>query len=143
MTQPGLVQISPELVDMLRQSADDTRHQIVERACLLAVQRADVADPKLTEALDAIRWRSFGIPDLRSQLDALTQELDEIAWDTQDRVEAGDATEDEYHWAFVKARAAAAIGFALDGSLAASFDSLYEAYYAIDNRADFMRAVAD
>ena len=143
MTQPGLVQISPELVDMLRQSTDETRHQIVERACLLAVQRAGVAAPKLTEALDVIRRRSFGIPDLRSQVDALTQELDEIAWDIQDRVEVGDAAEAEYRRAFVKARAAAAIGFALDGSLAASFDSLYEAYYAIDNRDDYMRIVAD
>jgi hypothetical protein len=143
MTQPGLVQISPELVDMLRQVTDETRHQIVERVCLLAVQRADVADPRLAEALNAIRWRNFGIPELRSQLDALVQELDEIGWDAQDRVEAGDATEDEYHQAFVKARAAAAIGFALEGSLTASFDSLYEAYYAIDNRDDFMRAIAD
>jgi hypothetical protein len=142
MTQPGLVQISPELVDMLRQSTDDTRHQIVVQACLLAVERADMDDPKLTEALDAIRRRSFAIPDLRSRLDALKQELDEIAWDTQDRVEAGHATEEEYRRAFAKARAAAAIGFALDGSLSASFDSLYEAYYAIDNRDDFMRAVA-
>ena len=141
--QPGLAQISPELVDLLRRSTDDTRHQIVERACLLAVQRADVADPRLTEALDAIRRRNFGVPDLRSQIDALTQELDEIAWDTQDRVEDGDATENEYLRAFVKARAAAAIGFALDGSLAASFDSLYEAYYAVDNRDDYMRVVAD
>ncbi|MFI7603244.1 hypothetical protein [Actinoplanes sp. NPDC049681] len=142
MTQPGLIQISPELVDMLRQSDDDTRHQIVERACLLALQRADVADPKLTEALNAIGRRSFGNPDLRNQVDALTQQLDEIAWDTQDRVEAGDAVGDEYRRAFMKARAAAAIGFALDGSLAASFDSLYEAYHAIDSRDDFLRAVA-
>ena len=44
---------------------------------------------------------------------------------------------------FVKARAAAAIGFALDGSLAASFNSLYEAYYAVDNRDNYMRIVAD
>jgi len=143
MTQPGLRQISPELVDKLRRSTDETRHQIVERACLLAVQRADVATPKLTEALELIRRRSFGVLDLRSQLDALAQELDEIAWDIQDRIQAGDATEAEYRRAFVKARAVAAIGFALDGSLAASFDSLYEAYYAIDNRDDYMRIVAD
>jgi hypothetical protein len=143
MTQPGLTQISPELVDQLRQSTDDTRHQLVERACLLAVQRTNVADPRLTEALDAIHSRTFGIQDLRTQVDALTQELDETAWDIQDRVDAGDASQDEYHRAFVKARAAAAIGFALDGSLEASFDSLYEAYYAIDNRDDFLRAAAD
>ncbi|WP_157756679.1 hypothetical protein [Plantactinospora sp. KBS50] len=137
------MQISPQLVDKLRRSTDETRHRIVERACLLAVQRADVAAPKLTEALDAIRRRKLSPPDLRSEIDALTQELDEIAWDIQDRIEAGDATEAEYRRAFVKARAAAAVGFALEGSLAASFDSLYEAYYAVDNRDDYMRVVAD
>lgn len=142
MTQPGLTQISPELVDRLRRSADDTRHQIVERACLLAVQRTDVTDPKLTEALNAIRRRSFGNEDLRGRVDVLTQEWDEIAWNIQDRVEAGDAVATDYHRAFARARAAAAIGFALDGSLAASFDSLYEAYHAIDNRDDFLRAIA-
>ena len=96
MTQPGLTQISPALVDMLR----------------------------------------------RSRLDALTQELEETAWDIQDRIGAGDASEDEYRRAFAKARAVAAIGFALDGSLAASFDSLYEAYYAIDSQDDFLRAAS-
>jgi hypothetical protein len=143
MTQPGLAQVSPALVEMVRQSDEDTRHQLVERACLLAVQRADVADPNLAEALDAIRSRSFGSQELRSRIDALTNELDETAWDLQDRVDAGDASEDEYRQAFAKARAVAAIGFALDGSLAASFDSLYEAYHAIDNRDDFLSAVGD
>jgi hypothetical protein len=143
MTQPGLMQISPELVDKLRRSGDETRHRIVERACLLAVQRADVAAPTLTEALDVIHRRSFGVPDLRSQVDGLAQELDEIAWDIQDRIGTGGATEAEYRRAFVKARAAAAIGFALDGSLSASFDSLYEAYYAIDSRDDYMSVIAD
>ncbi|MEU0092661.1 hypothetical protein [Kribbella sp. NPDC006257] len=143
MTQPGLTQISPELVDLLRQSPDETRHRLVERACLLAVQRTKVADPKVTEALDAIRSRSFGIEDLRSRIDDLTQELDEAAWDIQERVDTGDANRDEYRRAFGKARAVAAVGFALDDSLTASFDSLYEAYYAIDNRDDFLRAVAN
>ncbi len=143
MTQPGLMQISPELVEILRQCTDDRRHQIVERACLLAVQRADVADPMLTKALEAIRRRNFGILVLRGQVDALTQKLDEIAWEIQDQFEAGNAPESQYHRAFAKARAAAAIEFALDGSLAASFDALYEAYYAIDNRDDFMHVVVD
>jgi hypothetical protein len=143
MTQPGLAQISSELVDRLRVSSDDVRHQLVERACLLAVQRVEVADPKITEGLDAIRSRRFGSKDLRSRLDELTEELDEAAWDIQDQVEAGDATETEYRRAFAKARAVAAIGFAVDGSLAASFDSLYEAYHAIDNRDDFLYSVAD
>lgn len=143
MTQPGLALVSPELVDMLRQSSEDTRHRIVERVCKLAVQRADVPDPKLMAALDMIHQGRYGDPDLGRQLDALTQGLDEIAWGIQDQVEAGNAAQDEYFRAFAKARAAAAIKFALVGSLAASFDSFYEAYHAINNRDDFMRAVAE
>jgi len=49
--------------------------------------------------------------------------------------------ESEYLRAFAKARAVAAIGFALDGSFASSCDSLYEAYHAIGDKDDFMRAV--
>jgi hypothetical protein len=142
MIEPGLVRISPELVDTLRRSADDMRHQMVENACTLAVERTGVADPRVTEALDAIRQRIFSDSSLRRQIDALRQELDEIAWDTQDRVEAGGSTESEYLHNFAKARAVAAIGSALEGSLASSFDSLYEAYYAIDDRDGFMCAVA-
>jgi hypothetical protein len=140
MTQPGLAQISPALVERLRQSEDDVRNGLVERVCLLAVERADVADPTLAEGLDAIRSRRFGNQELRSRLDVLTEELDEAAWDIQDDDDAGD---DEYWRAFVKARAAAAVAFAVDGTLEASFDSLYEAYHAIDDEPAFLRSVGD
>ena len=143
MTEPGLMQISPDLVDRLRRSTDETRHQIVERACRLAMQRAGVTAPELNEALDAIRQRRFGVSSLRINIDALEQQLDEVAWDIQDRIVSGDTSEAEYLRAFAKARAVAAIGLALDGTLSASFDSLYEAYYAIDNRDEYMAVVAD
>jgi hypothetical protein len=62
---------SPELVDRLTRSADETRHQIVERACWLAVQQVDLAIPKLAEAPDAIRRRRSAISILHSRSDAL------------------------------------------------------------------------
>jgi hypothetical protein len=140
MTQPGLAQISLALVERLRQSTDDVRHELVERLCLLAVERAGVAEPRLAEGLDAIRSRRFGDQGVRSRLDVLTEELDEAAWDIQDRDDASDA---EYRRAFVKARAVAAVAFAVEGTLGASFDSLYEAYHAIQDEAEFLRSAGD
>jgi len=39
--------------------------------------------------------------------------LDDVAWNIQERAESGSATQEEYLQAFAKARAAAAVGFAL------------------------------
>lgn len=143
MSQPGLVRISPELVLMIRQGSGALRRRIVEKACLRAVELTGIDSPVISEAIDVIRRRD--IPDLTLQrrVDSLTQELDEAAWDIQDRVDAGELSDVDYVQAFTKARAAAAVGFALGESLAAVFDSLYEAYYAIDGRSDFLQIVAD
>ena len=143
MSRSGLMSICSELVDLLDRSTEDERYRIVERACLLAIRRSGVSDPRLVDALDAIRRRDFTPPHLCVQVDTLTQELDEAAWGVQDRIETGDATEVEYHQHFAKARAVAAVGFALDGSATASFESLYEAYYAIGEKCSSFRAMLD
>lgn len=130
-----------ELVEMLGRGSDDARWLMVERACLLAVERAGLVDEVINGALDVVRRRDVADPELRSRVDALTQALDEAAWDIQDRVEVGELPERAYVHAFSQARAAAAVGFALAGMPSGSVDSLYEAYHAIDDRDEFRRAV--
>ena len=135
--------VSPQLAVLVGQCSDEARHDMVQRACLLAVKRTNLDDDAtILEALEAIDRRQFGNPSLTIRLDALTEELDEIAWDLQDQAAAGKATMDEYGRAFTKARAVAALGYALDGSPKSSLEALYEAYHAVDAEDEFVRSVA-
>jgi hypothetical protein len=47
-------------------------------------------------------------------MQALVDELDEAAWEIQERVHSGRLPKDEYLQAFRKARAASAVAFALE-----------------------------
>jgi hypothetical protein len=61
----------------------------------------------------------------------LTAELDEIAWDAQDKAEQGILPRQAYREAFARARAAAAVGFALEAdALHAALESVYETWAA-------------
>lgn len=136
MNQPGLARISSELVEIVRQSDLGARRRILERACALAVDRTGLEDSTIADALEAL---GHAVPinrPLVSQVDALTEQLDDAAWDLQDRVEGGTATKHEYDIAFANARASAAVGFAIQDSLSSAFDALYEAYYAIGDSSD-------
>jgi hypothetical protein len=136
------MQISPDLVEMLRAVSVDERRRVVERVCRLAIERTGVSDEVTIDAVDGLRRLKDLDVSIRAKVSALTQRLDEVAWDLQEKVENNAATEDEYLQAFMKARATAAVGFALDNSLSGTFDALYEAYYAIGDREEFVRTVA-
>lgn len=98
----------------------------------LAVERTELAAPQLDAALVALQEGKFGGSPERSAVLQLADELDEIAWDLQQRSEAGNASQEAYLAAFGRARAAAAIGFALDGdALTAALEAVYEAQAAV------------
>ncbi|MEV6873327.1 hypothetical protein [Amycolatopsis sp. NPDC051128] len=135
------MRISPELVEMLGAASVEQRRQIVERICKLAVERTGLSDQVVIDATNGLRHIGKVDPSIRDEVGALTQQLDERAWDIQEAVEIGSATEDEYLTAFAKARAVAAVGFALEDSLSATLNAVYEAYYAIGDREEFMRTL--
>ena len=65
-----------------------------------------------------------------SQVLALTEELDEIAWDVRSNLRQR-AAQQAYLAAFARARAAAAVRFALEpDALCAALESVYEAQAA-------------
>jgi len=104
----------------------------VEAACRLAIDRSSLIDVRLAAAERVLAEGRYGeVPERRAVLD-LVDELDEVAWDIQARVEAGTALEADYLRAFERARAAAALGFAFEvDSRVAGRQALYEAYHAI------------
>jgi hypothetical protein len=99
-----------------------------------AAGEAPVDDQRFRAALEALQAGRVGDANTRSQLDTLVREMDEIAWDIQDKIDQGGATDDEYARAFDRARAAAAVywGFDPDPDVAA-LESTYEAYIVLQD----------
>jgi len=136
--------IAEDLAERLsRQSAGRLR-RVAAAAAGLAVERTELADPRLDAALAAIRDCDPAAVAELSQVLALTEELDEIAWDAQEQAEAGVLPEQAYLAAFARARAAASVGFALGpDALHAALESVYEAQAAVGDLDAIRVAVAD
>jgi hypothetical protein len=133
---------------VLRQVLNDASEQARRRAALtvskLAVDRASIADPRLGAALMRLQDGGYGDSPERSAVHALTEELDEAAWHVQDRVKAGTAERADYVKAFVKARAANAVWYALDPDpLEAVAEATYEASAAIEDPEAVRTAIQD
>jgi hypothetical protein len=124
--------VAVNLVERLSQQPPGRLRRVAAAVANLAVERTQLADPRVDAALAAVRGDvPATMPEL-SQVLALTEELDEIAWDTQDKVEAGVLPQQAYRDAFARARAAASVGFALEpDALHAALESVYEAQAAV------------
>jgi hypothetical protein len=124
--------VAVDLAERLSHYPPGRLRQVAAAAAFLAVERTQLADPRVDAALAAIRDAvPSAMPEL-SQVLALTEELDEIAWDAQDKVEAGVLPEQAYPAAFARARAAASVRYALEpDALHAALESVYEAQAAV------------
>lgn len=63
-------------------------------------------------------------------LASFVEQLDQTAWDLQERVDASDAERDDYIRAFGMARAASALSYAIAGDVA---EAIYEASATVDD----------
>jgi hypothetical protein len=126
--------VALDLAQQLESQPAAALRDIAEGAATLAVARAGLADPRLDAALAAIRSGVPVDPAELSGIRRLADHLDEIAWDTQDQAEQGILPQRAYHEAFARARAAAAVSFALEAeALQAALESVYEAWFATDD----------
>jgi hypothetical protein len=115
---------------------------MIEKACVQAIDRSGLVDARIAEAIDSLLHHEFSNASLIGQVSNLTRQLDDIAWDLQERVEKEAASKREYETAFARARASAAVGFAMQDTLNSAFDALYEAYFAINvDTNDFVRSL--
>ncbi|MEQ0560482.1 hypothetical protein ABJI51_15445 [Amycolatopsis sp. NEAU-NG30] len=136
----GLTQLSPGLARRLGAMPACERRSLAGRVCRVAVERTAVEAGALAEALQVLVGQAEPSPELHRRVEAVTVQLDERAWDVQDSVENGEATEADYKLAFRRARASAAVGFALTNTLESASDALYDAYFAIEEEELFTRA---
>ena len=127
--------LSTVAVDLAHQIEDlppGILRRVAAEAASLAIERTHLADPRLEPALVAMSASNSDMPSARRAIEKLTEELDERAWDIQDLVDTGSASEDAYLEAFRQARAAAAVTYALDPDpRTAAFESVYEAQAAV------------
>ncbi len=127
-----LSSVAADLAEQLETQQPTRLRRAAAGAVHLAVAHTGLAAPPLDAALAALREGRFGDSADRSAALRLADELDEIAWDLQERSEAGTGSQDAYLAAFGRARAAAAVGFALDAdALTAALEALYEAQAAV------------
>lgn len=127
-----LATIAPDLVASLEHGQPHRLRLVAASAAGLAVERVRLSDPRLDAALGALREGRLGDTSERTGVQCLAREIDEIAWDAQESAEAGGGPREAYVSAFRKARAAAAVGFALEAdALTAALEAVYEAHAAV------------
>lgn len=142
MSRSGIGLVDEGLADVLARSSSEACRRGLAAGIHLALERTGLSDQRLDRAVEALSAGRLGDGAERSAVLALVEELDEAAWDLQDRVEAGTADHADYLREFARARAAAAVGFAFDrDALVASSEGLYEAFHAVGDASSLRRAV--
>jgi hypothetical protein len=130
-----------DLVRVLRAASPQALRRVAYGVAKTAVEHTGLREETLDSALERVREVTPD-PALRDRVAHLVEQFDERAWDIQEQVEAGTATQDEYLRAFAIARAAAAVHSALDNDPAdAALEAAYEAQAATQDMA-LVRAVA-
>ncbi len=135
--------VAVDLVHQLESLPPGVLRLVAADAASIAVERTQLADPRLRLGLEALSASDSGMASARRAVEQLTQELDERAWDIQELVDAGAASEEAYVEAFRQARAAAAVGYALNPDpRTAALESVYEAQAALVDLGAVRMAVA-
>ena len=123
--------VARDLAEQLESQPSQTLRRVAAEAAWLSVTRIHVADPRLDTAVAALRKGALSDVAERQEVRRLVQELDQIAWEAQEKAEQGMLPQKAYLEAFFRARAAAAVGFALEPDPRyAAFESVYEAWAA-------------
>jgi hypothetical protein len=123
--------VAVDLDEQLRGLSAQALREVAAGVAAFAVARVSLADPRLDAAMASIEKGTPGNSTELSDMRSLVAELDEKAWDKQDRVERGLLPPQAYREAFTWARAAAAVAFALEpDALSAALESVYEAWAA-------------
>lgn len=141
MTASSLSLVLPDLVDPLASADPVALQRAVSAGIQLALARTRLADARIDLALAALATGATNGP-AHEAVSALVDDLDEKAFDLQDRLEAGENVEGEHRLAFARARAAAAVAMAFDrDALHGAFESLYEAHFAVEDPGDLRATV--
>lgn len=138
----ALKHVSFRIDSILASMPDEKLRQVALAACTLAVEKTALQADIIENAIQLLRV-GHSDANLKRGVDTFVEELDEVYWDSQDRQERGEATEQEVSEAFFRARAAASVASAMesDPKRAANL-AVYEAYYALNEDEEFLQQIA-
>jgi hypothetical protein len=128
--------VSPSLAGAYRAANDNQRRGAALAACIVAVAQAELRGGEVDAALATLRHEGSEQFDVRHKLDRLVAQLDEQYFKLSEETET---TTPEALATFRKARAAAALAFALSPDPEQLHEALYEAIAASTNQAEAMR----
>lgn len=125
--------VAPQVADRFRLAAPNARRHATLLACEHCVSATGLSGADVERALEVLRSAALPGPELRHRLEALAAGLDEEYF----RINEDDAPgrKHEALRAFLKARAASALAFALTENDACLHEAIYEAIAAIEDPA--------
>lgn len=134
-----LTLVDATLAERVAAASDADRRTVTLAVVRAALDRIGFSDARVDDAVGALEAGRYGDGSEQGALAALVEELDNAAFDAQDRLDEGTGSEADYDVAFRKARAATAVlsAFQTD-SLTAVSDAVYEAYHAVDEDRQFI-----
>jgi hypothetical protein len=129
--------ISPSLTKAFQEASDGRRRQAARAACLVAIAQTGLHGSEVDAALGLLCHERNARSDTRSKLELLAAQLDEQYFRLAERA---DAITSEALATFRKARAAAALAFALSADSGQLHEAIYEAIAASSDQAEALRA---
>jgi len=133
--------LDPKIANLLRTTQNDSALRCFAReSARFAVDRLAFSNPPIEQALQILEnpVKELGeaaLVQLRNEITRIIEDLDERAFDLRDKVEAGEASHDDYLDTFSKARAASSVLASLsDSAIQAAAEACYEAFASMDDR---------
>ncbi|MCL1470116.1 hypothetical protein [Argonema antarcticum] len=144
MTENRLELLECYLSTLLEKASVSQQRNAAIVASRFALDRTSLSDPIVEQALKAIELGNFSDDSLREKIESLVNQLDEIQWNLQDKMEEGETDISTYIAAFQQARSANSLYFALDANaLIAATESIYEADAATDDLATLKQIILE
>lgn len=142
MKENRLELLDRDLSTLLQKASVSQQRNAALIASQFAIERTSLNNPIVAQALKAIESGNYGDEFLREKIESLVNQLDEIQWDLQEKMDAGEAELSTYLGAFQQARSANSLYFALDDdAFNAATESIYEADAATDDLASLKQKI--
>jgi len=134
--------IAKDLLEELTKADESHLRGVAVAVCNLAVQRSGLKSPVVNEAMQyLLRWQAVPAG-IQADLEDLVDQLDAKYFDAKDAAEAAGEGDENWHRAFHKARAAAAVLFACnEDPVRAAAESAFEANAAAHDDTAALRKV--
>lgn len=142
MTENRLELLDRDLSTLLKKASVSLQRNAALIASQFALKRTNLNNPIVDQALKAMEIGNYGDESLREKIESLVNQLDEIQWYLQEKMDAGEAELSAYLGAFQQARSVNSLYFALDAdAFNAAAESIYEADAATDDLATLKQKV--